>query len=188
MARQSEHNVLSEEGKVQTNALNLEILALPETTVAIVHKQAQECLAGTVSLATAADSRATTLTGVFGGGAVALLAAGATVLAAPEHKAYLPLLTAVLIGALFLFIAAILTAYACRPTDFFVSGYEPKLLAKSASDLTWTLRYITNDIQFRIDANRKALAASARLVNLAMWLALFSVLASVAAFFAVKTF
>jgi hypothetical protein len=169
-------------------ALNPDILALPETTVAIVHKQAEECLAGTVTLATAADSRATTLTGIFGGAAVALLAAGATVLVAPEHKSYLPLLAAASIGALFLFVAAILCAYACRPIDFYVSGYEPKPLSKSATDLTWMLRYGTNDIQVRIDANRKSLAASARQVNWAIWLALFSVLASIAVFFIAKTF
>jgi hypothetical protein len=85
-------------------AHNPDILALPEATVAIVHKQAEECLAGTVVLATAADSRATTLTGIFGGTAVALLAAGATVLATPEHKSCLPLLVAAPVSALFLYL------------------------------------------------------------------------------------
>lgn len=164
-------------------ACNPDILALPEATVAIVHKQAEECLAGTVHLATAADSRATTLSGIFGGAAVALLAAGATILAAPEHKVYLPLLSAALISALFLFAAAILCAYACRPIDYFVGGYEPKYLSKSATDPIWMLRYATDDVQVRIDANREALAAGARKVKLAMWLALLSVLASIAAFF-----
>lgn len=169
-------------------AFNPDILALPETTVAIVHKEAEACLAGTVTLATAADSQATTLTGIFGGAAVALLAAGATVLVAPEHGANLPLLAAASVGALFFFVAAILCAYACRPIDFFVAGYEPKLLSKSAADLTWMLRYATNDIQVRIDANRGALAAAARKVNWALWLALFSVLASIAAFFTAQIF
>jgi hypothetical protein len=173
---------------MQSKALNPDILALPEATVAIVHEQAEECLAGTVTLATAADSRATTLTGIFGGGAVALLAASATVLAAPEHEAYFPLLTAALVGAIFLFIAAMLSAWACRPIDFFVAGYEPKLLSQSAADPTWMLRYATNDVQARIDANRKSLAASARQVNWAMRLALFSVLAGIVAFLAARTF
>lgn len=158
-------------------------MALPEATVAIVHKQAEECLAGTVLLATAADSRAVTLIGIFGGAAVALLAASATVLAAPEHKSYFPLLTAALVAALLLLVAAILCARACRPIDYFVGGYEPKYLSKSATDLTWMLRYATDDIQARIDANRRALAASAREVSWAMWLALISVFASTAAFF-----
>jgi hypothetical protein len=127
-------------------------------------------------------------TGIFGGAAVALLAAGATILVAPEHKSYLPILAAALAGALFLFIAAILCAYACRPIDFYVAGYEPRLLSKSATDLTWMLRYATNDIQVRIDANRKSLAASARQVNWAMWLALSSVLASIAVFVTARTF
>jgi hypothetical protein len=168
-------------------ACNPDILALPETTVAIVHKQAEECLAGTVLLATAADSRATTLTGIFGGAAVALLAASATVLAAPEHKTYFPLFVAALVAALLLFAAAILCAYACRPIDYFVAGYEPKYLSKSATDLTWMLRYATDDVQVRIDTNREALAAGARKVSWAMRLALISVLASIAAFFIVQS-
>jgi len=168
--------------------LNPDIAALPEATVMVVHKQAEDCLAGTITLATAADSRATTLTGIFGGAAVALLAASATILAAPQHESYIPLLAAASVGAVFLFIAAILCAYGCRPVEFFVAGYEPKLLAKSATDLTWMLRYVTNDIQVRIDANREALAASARLLNWAMRLSLFSVLVSIGTFFAAKTF
>jgi hypothetical protein len=162
---------------------NTDIMALPETTVAIVHKQAEECLAGTVLLATAADSRATMLTGIFGGAAVALLAASATALATPEHKSFFPLLIAAFVAALFLFAAAILCAFACRPIDYFVGGYEPKYLSKSAADLTWLLRYATDDMQVRIDANRKALAAGAQKVGWAMWLAFASVFASVAAFF-----
>lgn len=168
-------------------ALNPDILALPEATVEIVHKQAEECLAGTVALATAADARATTLTGIFGGAAIALLAAGATILAAPDHQAFLPLLAAVCTGALLLLAAAFLCAYACRPVNFFVGGYEPKLLSKSAENLTWLLRYATDDVQVRIEANRQTLASSARKVNWAMWLALFAVLASIVAFFAVKS-
>lgn len=164
-------------------ARNTDIMALPAATVAIVHKQAEECLTGTVLLATAADSRATTLTGIFGGAAIALLAASATVLAAPEHKSYLPLLIAAFVAALFLFTAAILCAFACRPINYFVGGYEPKYLSKSAADLTWMLRYATDDIQARIDANREVLAASAQKVSWALWLALSSVLASVAGFF-----
>lgn len=104
-------------------------------------------------------------------------------LAAPEHKSYLPLLIALLVAALFLFAAAILSAFACRPIDYFVGGYEPKYLSKSATDLTWMLRYATDDVQARIDANREALAAGAKKVTWAMWLAAFSVFASAAAFF-----
>src|SRR5437016_1424724 len=100
------------EMKKQANrASNPDILALPDTIVATVHKQAEECLTGTVTLAVAADSRATTLTGIFGGAAVALLAAGATILAAPDHQSYLPLLASALVAAFFLFTAALLCAY-----------------------------------------------------------------------------
>jgi hypothetical protein len=169
-----------------SDTLNPDIIALSEAMVPLVHRQAEECLAGTVTLATAADSRAITLTGIFGGGAVALLAASATILAAPEHEAYFPLMMAAAVGALFLFVSSMFCAYACRPINFFVGGYEPKLLSQSAVDPTWTLRYATNDIQARIDKNRKALAASARYVNFAMWFALFSVLASILVFFAAK--
>lgn len=167
--------------------MNPDIVSLPEATVASVHKQAEDCLAGTVALAIAADARATTLTGIFGGAAVALLAGGATILAAPDHQAFIPLLASVCTGALFLLAAALLSAYACRPVDFFVGGYEPKLLSKSAQDMTWLLKYATNDVQVRIDTNRETLASSARKVNWAMGLALLAVLAGILVFFAVRS-
>jgi hypothetical protein len=153
---------------------------VPAEGIRELHRQAEVCLGGTIQLALAADQRATTMAGIFGAGAVALLAANATVLAGNNPN--VAFIVAASCVAIFLFCAALMCAWAGKPTDFHVGGFEPKLFAQSASDETWMLRYATEDLQMRIDFNRAVLAASARRLVTGALIAIVSVPAGVAAF------
>jgi hypothetical protein len=158
----------------------MDISSVPEESIIELHAQAAACLQGTVQLAIAADQRATTLTGIFGAGTVALLAAAATVLEG-SHPSQ-PLVWSACIAAEFLFAASLCCAWAARPINFSVGGYEPKLLAPAASDKLWMLRCVTEDIQARIDMNRLALDRGARILTAATLIALSSVPAGFIAF------
>jgi hypothetical protein len=149
----------------------LDLSAVPSDAIKELHRQGEACLQGTVQLAIAADQRATTLAGIFGAGGIALLAAAATVLAGAHPS--LSLLGGAAATSVCFLAGAIFCAYAGRPIDFFVPGYEPRLLAPSATaDEAWLLRYATEDIQQRIDANRGVLERSATHLRKAAILAL----------------
>jgi hypothetical protein len=158
----------------------MDLSEIPLPSIKELQRQGEACLQGTVQLALAADQRATTLTGIFGAGAVALLAAAATVLAGAHPD--LSLVCGAGVTSLFLLGGAISCAWAGRPIDFFVTGYEPRLLAQSATDEVWMLRYAIEDIQTRIDANRRALERSARLLYQGALIAMAAVLAGAGTF------
>jgi hypothetical protein len=153
---------------------------VPDHGIRELHRQAEVCLNGTIQLALAADQRATTMAGIFGAGSLALLAAIATVLAGNNPNVAF-ILAAGCVAA-FLFGAALMCAWAGKPTDFHVGGFEPKRLAASASDETWMLRYATEDLQMRIDFNRRILIESARRLVRGATLAIASVPIGIAAF------
>lgn len=144
----------------------------------------QECLLGTVQLALAADQRATALAGMFGGGFVALLATAAAVLTS-EHLEN-SLFVACITAAVGFFLAAVLCAWASKPTNFYVGGYEPKLLVKSAEQPLWMKRYATEDIQRRIDSNRRCLVAASRKVACGTVIAFLAPLCGFAVFFLIR--
>lgn len=146
-----------------------------------IHRQGQSCLDGTVTLALAADQRATTLCGVFGAGAVALLAAAASVLASDHPR--MPLTVAAFVTAGLLFVASLCCAYAARPSAFSVGGYEPRFLIVSGADYLWMLRYASDDLQKRITTNRRALDAAACWTKWGMRVAGAAVVIGAAAFF-----
>ena len=153
----------------------MDLASIPDDSVEELHRQAEKSIEGTIQFAVASDSRAATLTGVFGGTSIAGLAALATIVtslnAAQYHKLICPSAAAIM----FLFVAAILCALACRPNDFHVAGYQPAKLSKSAASKLWMLRYATADLQIRITANRISLQRSARLTTAGMLTALASV-------------
>jgi hypothetical protein len=149
-----------------TTTAVMDLSEVPLESVQELHRQAETCLAGTVPLAIAADQRATTMMGIFGAGAVALLAAIATVLAAATPN--VPFIGGAGGTAALLFTAALIAAMAAAPIDFHVGGYEPKRIVRSAGDLAWMLRYAIKDMQDRIDVNREVLERSAHLLRVAM--------------------
>ena len=157
----------------------LDLSAIPAETIGELHRQAEACLDGTVQVAIAADTRATTLAGIFGGGSVALLAGAATIVAGGNPDKFHALLVSALVAAGAWFVAAMLCAWSGKPRDFFLGGYEPRLFAKSATDVTWMLRYATEDMQVRIDHNRTTLASNARVLRWGFYIAILGVLASV---------
>ena len=136
---------------------------VPDQAVGELYRSGETCLMGTVQLAIAADQRATTMAGIFGAGSVALLAAAATVQTGLQGNP--ALVWAALLTALPLFIAGLVCAWSARPADFYVAGYEPRLLAKSVSDDLWMKRYASEDIQIRIDRNRITLERAAALLS-----------------------
>ncbi len=159
---------------------SLDLSAVPDETIKELHRQGELCLQGTVQLAIAADWRATTLTGILGAGSIALIVAGASMISNPlSHPA---LIVATLTTALMLFFGALQCARAARSIDYFVAGYEPRLLAQSANDETWMLRFAAEDIQTRITRNRETLARSSRMLTRGRVIAFTAVPIGVAAF------
>ena len=138
--------------------------SVPDKSVDEILLQGQECLAGTIQLAIASDQRATAMVGVFGAGFVALLATSAVIVTGEKYNE--ALLYACLITSFGLFFASVFCAWAAKPVDFFVSGYEPRHLIKSASDLVWLKRYAAEDVQVRIDSNSKYLILAGDWVQL----------------------
>lgn len=160
--------------------IRLDLSGVPGEMVDEIYRQGETCLEGVLHLATAADQRATTLTGVFGAASAALMAAGATLLAGSHPSA--PLIWGSGVAATFFLAAAICCAWAARPAAFFVGGYEPRLLAPAATDRTWMLRCAAEDLQQRIHANRQVLERSARLTNIGTMAAFFAAPAALSAF------
>ena len=159
---------------------NIDCSAVPDSTIGELHRQGEICLQGTVQLATALDQRATTTSGIFGAGALALLTAAAAMSGASQR--IVPFIYGASTTAALLFCGALFCAWAARSTDFFVSGYEPRRLLKSAGDKFWMLRYAVEDIQKRIDANRIVLERSSTLFTWGRRIGLSAVPAGVAAF------
>jgi len=157
---------------------------IPADAIKELHRQGEICLQSTMQLALAADQRATTLTGIMGAGAVALLAATATMISSAHPSA-------ALIGtgagtATLLFVGALFCAWAAQPLDFFVAGYEPRRMAPAARDETWILRYATEDMQIRIDSNRASLVHASRLLTWGRSIALLAVPLGITIFFAIS--
>jgi hypothetical protein len=145
---------------------------LPAGATDEVLRLGEATLAGTVQLAVAADQRATAMAGIFGAGFVALLAVAAAV--ATNERYMASLLSAALTTAAGLFMAAVFSAWAARPNDFFVGGYEPRKIMKSAGNVVWMKRYACEDVQKRIDANRSSLENGAKFVRAGAVIALLS--------------
>jgi hypothetical protein len=158
---------------------------VPASVINEIVRNGETCLQGTVQLAIAADQRASAMAGIFGAGAVALLATAATVKASNLDDPALA--WASLVTAAALFVAALLCAWSARPIDFHVAGYEPVKLAKCDGDEIWMKRYASEDIQIRIDANRTALVRGAAIMTKGAIIAAVSPFLGIASYIAVNT-
>ena len=152
--------------------LSYDFSTVPNKSVDEILRQGQECLAGTIQLAIASDQRATAMAGIFGAGFVALLATSAAIFTGEKYNE--ALLYSCLITSSGLFFASFICAWAARPIDFFVCGYEPRHLIKSARDLTWLKRYAAEDVHMRIDKNTECLKLAAKWVKIGATTALLS--------------
>jgi hypothetical protein len=125
-------------------------------------RQGELCLQGTVQFGLALDQRATTLTGILGAGSIALIAAIVS-LSINSHDDHKALIASAMVTAFVLFCGAVLCARVARSADFHVTGYEPRKLAISVTGDNvelWMQRYLAEDIQMRIDHNRRELEKS----------------------------
>jgi hypothetical protein len=124
------------------------------------------CLQGTVQFGLAVDQRATTLTGILAAGSIALVAATVSLsINNPHHKIALIVSAAAVMAAILFYFGALFCAWAARSADFHVIGYEPRKLAISMvgdNFELWMQRYLAEDIQVRIDHNRRELEKSSR--------------------------
>jgi hypothetical protein len=144
-----------------------------EISDAFVHhllQEAKESLQGTIELGINADQRSAALCGVFGGGAFALFAVSATVFSGAHVSSILQF--AAMIAGFILLTSSLLCAMAASPGDFYVSGYEPRLLFSATSDVLWMERYTIEDIQARIEANRVEINREASLIKWAVRIAI----------------
>lgn len=94
----------------------------------------------------------------------------ATVFAGAHSSSVLP--WAAGIAGLLLLAASLLCAWAAKPSDFYVSGYEPRRLITATSDIIWLERYTIEDIQFRIEANRVEINREAKFLKTDLVLAM----------------
>jgi hypothetical protein len=158
---------------------------IPAAAARELCRQCELCLQGTVQLAIAIDQRATTLTGILGAGSIALVAATVSLSISPDRK--IALIVSAAVTALVLYGGALLCAWAARSTDFHVAGYEPRKLAISATDDNaelWMQRYAAEDVQARIDHNRRELEKSSRYFTWGRRIALCAIPIGIFIFFA----
>jgi hypothetical protein len=163
------------------NAYEIDWTDIPETSVREILRQAETYIDSTLKTAFAADQRATTLMGIYGAVGVALLVSAATL--GTRAQPDLALIAAIIATGLCLLIGGVMCGTAGRPIDFYISGYEPEKIVKSSTDELWLLRYICEDLQRRIDLNKKILKKSSLLVLGSFLVALIAVPIGMAAFF-----
>jgi hypothetical protein len=143
-------------------------------------RQGEARIADLLTVSIAADERATALSSSFGALAAGLFAAVATILTIQKFDGAVTV--SIGIAAIGSLIASFVCGYAGRPIDFFVGGYEPKSLIPSAVDEVWLLRYICQDVQRRIELDKKVLKQTALLTTVGTTVAIMSVLLGVVAF------
>ncbi len=157
---------------------------VPEASIREILRQGEATLEGTLTIGIGADQRATTMCGIFGGGAIALFAAAATIVAGPQPSQ--PLLWSSLVTAIILFVASLICGWAALPGDFHAPGYEPKRLLSAAKDELALLTGTVEDVQARIDFNRRSLERSAKLVRIGFYVALAAIIAGGAIFLVLR--
>ncbi len=163
-----------------TDEDDLDFSQVPDCAVNEFYRQAEIYLQSTVQIALAADARASTLTGIFGAATVALLVLAANV--ANKSPIDAPLIASVIVGAVFLIIAAVFCAIAARPVEYFIPGYEPKRLYQAASSERHIKLEAASDMQIRIDRNRKTLRSAAMLLSIGRTLAMAAPITAIATF------
>jgi hypothetical protein len=81
-------------------------------------------------------------------------------------------------------VAAVFSTISAKPPDFFVTGYEPRLLAQGVvgDDPTFAMRAELEDVQKRINHNRAALERSAKWLVAGLWVGIGAIPTAVVAF------
>src|SRR5438046_1061556 len=110
-----------------------QIRPMPLELAREIARQGEIRLAAISSLAAAADSRATTLCGIFVASSVAI--AGAVLANIVSDHPALRLILAGAIVSIGLFMAAGIIAHALAPRDFFIAGGNPDILRQWSWDI-----------------------------------------------------
>jgi hypothetical protein len=152
-----------------------------------IARQGEARLAAIMSLATAADLRATTLCGIFGTSSVALTAAVLASIA--TGHAITGLILGGFVGAAGLYMAAFLAANAGAPRDLYIAGGNPDILREWSWDVgKWRTEVEMLDATgsryaASIAANRALLELGSKRVIAALWVAGVSLPIGILAFF-----
>ena len=159
-------------------------------------RQGEMRLEASLALTSLGVTRATTLCGIFGGAAVALLAALLAYIGAPHHSARL--IWAAGITTPLLFAASVLAAVAGASRDFMGVGAIPEKLRTWAANTyrterrwateTELLETIAEQLDKTIAKNAQLLRYEGRLVNLSLVVALGSLAAGLLAYWVVPIF
>ncbi len=153
--------------------------AMPADLAREIARQGEVRLNAVLSLATAADARATTLCAIFGAASVGLAAAVLAYLGADHHVTSL-----IISGAwvsLLLFAASVVFAYASAPGDFYVAGGNPSMLRSWSWDgAKWRtesemLEATAQRLEELIQKDAGMLETESRRVTFALWIGLASV-------------
>jgi len=166
----------------QDDLVTLDFQGVPADAVAEVHRQAELYLTQTLAVATAVDSRASTVASMLIGGSVAIAAALAALIIQPkvEWQFVVPLIVA----ALGFFLAGALSFYSARSVNFYVAGYRPSKLLQAADSLDDLLKGSCEDIERRILINERCLASAGSIFNWGIAVATLTLPISIAAYFA----
>lgn len=141
---------------------------------------AEAQLADMLTLAVAADQRAISQANMLAAVSAALLVAATTLPSIDGHDPWgVPTL---LISAIGFLIAAGVSMYAARPVDFYPSGFQPKHLIECADDPDQLDRWVAEDLQDRIRANRSVLEHTAKFTTRAHRITALAIIMPVAFF------
>jgi hypothetical protein len=167
-------------------------VAIPVDLAREIARQAETRLMAIMALATAADSRATMLCGIFGAASVGLGAAVLAYLGTDHHSARL-IVTGAVTAVLFL-AAAIIAAFAGAPRDFWLAGGMPKALR----DWAWEGKRWRSEAEMldgtaqrladAIERDRQLLERESRIVISSLWVAAAAVLLGLIAYFLIPYF
>jgi len=140
-----------------------------------IYDQGHAFLGAQLQAALAADARATAMAGLYTTLALATLAAGFAYWDKSESLS--PLLAGIVAGV-FLIAAAIVSAWAARPTDFYFPGNQPsQWFACRKSDLAGLLGGEAENYDERIAYNDDLLGENQRAIRAAFALAIVAPLA-----------
>lgn len=134
---------------------------IPDDAMGEIARLAEDKLRDSVTLSLGMQGRATTLTGIFGAAATALIAGAITT---SDNG----MVAGCIVGAAGLMLAAVSCSWPARSSDFFVTGYKPELLAQTGATKRWVLETLTTDIAERLRRNEDTLARDAQCFNIGL--------------------
>jgi hypothetical protein len=157
-----------------------ELLAIADEAVAEVVRQAELKMDQALTMALAADQRASSLGATYGAVSAGLLAAAGT-LDAIDH-AKVPLVAGLAVAAAVFFAATCVCAWACRPISYFSAGNDPASVVMSADNVIGMNRLYCRELDVRLRKNAAVLARTGRWTTRAQLVAVIAPLFGIATY------